>query len=234
DFLKKARFPYAIGYGLTETAPLITNAVVGKTRVGSIGVPAYEVEVKLDNVNPVTGEGEIIARGDNVMLGYYKDPDRTRGVISDDGWFHTGDLATVDSKGRYYIKGRLGSTILGPSGENIYPEEIEQVINEIDGVADSLVVDRDGKLVALVKFDENVINWNQEGEDKLFEKLQSMKESLMETVNKRVKKQSKINDVEIMKTDFEKTATMKIRRFMYKQQTPPEQKEEGQEATKKE
>ena len=119
DFLHKARFPYAIGYGLTETAPLITNACVGKTAVGSIGVPAYNVEVKLMNVNPETGEGEIVAKGDNVMLGYYRDPERTRAVLSDDGWFRTSDLACKDSKGRYYIKGRLGNMIVGPSGENI-------------------------------------------------------------------------------------------------------------------
>lgn len=105
DFLNKAGFPYAIGYGLTETAPLITNACVGKTVVGSIGVPAYNVEVKLQNVNPETGEGEIVAKGDNVMLGYYRDPERTRSVLTDDGWFRTNDLACQDSKGRYYIKG---------------------------------------------------------------------------------------------------------------------------------
>ncbi|HBH08796.1 MAG TPA: AMP-binding protein, partial [Rikenellaceae bacterium] len=98
DFLNKAGFPYAIGYGLTETAPLITNACVGKTVVGSIGVPAYNVEVKLQNVNPETGEGEIIAKGDNVMLGYYRDPERTRSVLTDDGWFRTNDLACQDSK----------------------------------------------------------------------------------------------------------------------------------------
>ena len=103
DFLNKARFPYAIGYGLTETAPLITNACVGKTVVGSIGVPAYNVEVKLQNVDPATGEGEIIAKGDNVMLGYYRDPERTRAALTDDGWFRTHDLACMDSKGRYYI-----------------------------------------------------------------------------------------------------------------------------------
>ena len=100
DFLNKARFPYAIGYGLTETAPLITNACVGKTVVGSIGVPAYNVQVKLQNVDPATGEGEIIAKGDNVMLGYYRDPERTRAALTDDGWFRTNDLASVDSKGR--------------------------------------------------------------------------------------------------------------------------------------
>jgi Long-chain acyl-CoA synthetases (AMP-forming) len=231
-FLLKAKFPYAIGYGLTETAPLITNACVGKTVVGSIGVPAWNVEVKLDNVNPQTGEGEIVARGDNVMLGYYRDPERTRAVLTDDGWFHTSDLATVDAKGRYYIKGRIGNMIVGASGENIYPEEIEQVINEINGVNESLVVQRGGKLVALVKFDDNVINWNQEREDKFFENLQAKKQAVLEYVNKHVSKQSKIGEVEAMKDEFEKTATHKIRRFKYKEGAKPEQ-QKGQDQQEK-
>ena len=219
EFLNKARFPYAIGYGLTETAPLITNACVGKTVVGSIGVPAYNVEVKLQNVNPETGEGEIIAKGDNVMLGYYRDPERTRAALTDDGWFRTNDLACVDSKGRYYIKGRLGNMIVGPSGENIYPEEIEQVINDIRGVEESLVIERDGKLVALVKYEDSILLWNQESEDKLFEMLQARRDAILDFVNKHVSKQSKISDVEAVKDDFEKTATQKIRRFKYKDKT---------------
>ena len=216
EFLNKARFPYAIGYGLTETAPLITNACVGKTVVGSIGVPAFNVEVKLQNVNPETGEGEIIAKGDNVMLGYYRDPERTRAALTDDGWFRTNDLACVDSKGRYYIKGRLGNMIVGPSGENIYPEEIEQVINDIRGVEESLVIERDGKLVALVKFDEEFVDWNTlEKEEQFYEKLEARKKAVMDYVNKRVSKQSKIGEVNAMKESFEKTATQKIRRFKY-------------------
>ena len=215
DFLIKAKFPYSIGSGLTETAPLITNACVGKTKVGSIGVPAYNVQVKLDNINPETGEGEIVAKGDNVMLGYYKDPERTRQVLSDDGWFRTNDLACMDENGRFYIKGRLNNMILGPSGENIYPEEIEQVINNFGGVNESLVMERDGKLVALVKFDDNVLNWNQETEDKFFENLQAKKKAVLDYVNKHVGKSSKVNSVEVVKEDFEKTATHKIRRFKY-------------------
>ncbi len=216
EFLNKAKFPYAIGYGLTETAPLITNACVGKTVVGSIGVPAYNVDVKLQNVNPETGEGEIIAKGDNVMLGYYRDPERTRAALTDDGWFRTNDLACVDSKGRYYIKGRLGNMIVGPSGENIYPEEIEQVINDIRGVEESLVIERDGKLVALVKFDEEFVDWNTlEKEEQFYEKLEARKKAVMDYVNKRVSKQSKIGEVNAMKESFEKTATQKIRRFKY-------------------
>ena len=215
EFLKKAHFPYAIGYGLTETAPLITNACVGKTVVGSCGVPAWNVEVKLQNVDPATGQGEIIARGDNVMLGYYKDPERTRSVLSDDGWFRTHDLASVDEKGRYYIKGRLGNMIVGASGENIYPEEIEQVINSVEGVNESLVMERDGKLVALVKFDDKILDWDQAYEDEFFEKLEARKKAVLDFVNKHVSKQSKVGEVEAMKDPFEKTATQKIRRFKY-------------------
>ncbi|MBO4595164.1 MAG: AMP-binding protein [Bacteroidales bacterium] len=215
-FLKKCRFPYAIGYGLTECAPLVCNAMVGRTAVGSIGIPSCKVEVKLRDVNPETGEGEIICRGDNVMMGYYKDPERTAQVIDDDGWFRTNDVATVDKYGNYYIKGRLNNTILGPSGENIYPEEIEQVINDEEGVSESLVMERGGKLVALVKFEDNVLDWDLEGEEKFYEAIEARKKALMERINKLVGKNSQISEVNAVKDPFEKTATQKIRRFVYK------------------
>ena len=216
-FLIDCHFPYAVGYGLTETAPLVCNVMVDKKkRLGSIGYPSYKVEVRLDNVNPATGEGEIVVRGDNVMLGYYKDPERTLQVLDDNGWFHTNDVATVDKDGIYYIKGRLNNTILGPSGENIYPEEIEMVINDMEGVEESLVMERDGKLVALVKFSDNAINWDQKKEDKWFEELENRKKAVMDWVNKTVGKNSKIGEVDAMKEPFEKTATQKIRRFKYK------------------
>ena len=216
-FLIDCHFPYAVGYGLTETAPLVCNVMVDKKkRLGSIGYPSYKVEVRLDNVNPATGEGEIVVRGDNVMLGYYKDPERTLQVLDDNGWFHTNDVATVDKDGIYYIKGRLNNTILGPSGENIYPEEIEMVINDMEGVEESLVMERDGKLVALVKFSDNAINWDQNKEDKWFEELENRKKAVMDWVNKTVGKNSKIGEVDAMKEPFEKTATQKIRRFKYK------------------
>lgn len=227
EFLKKAKFPYAIGYGLTETAPLICNAGVKYTRPGSTGVAAYGVTVKLINVNPETGEGEIVCKGDNVMLGYYKDPERTRSVFTDDGWFKTNDLAVVDEKGRYYIKGRLSNMILGPSGENIYPEEIEKVINDIDEVNESIVMERDGRLVALVQFNDNIIDWDQEGEDQFFEKLEARKKAIISYVNKHVNKFSKINDVEVMKEPFEKTATQKIRRFKYKKDSQDSSKSQA-------
>ncbi len=217
EFLIKCGFPYAVGYGLTETAPLVCNVIVTKKkRLGSIGVASYKVDIRLDNVDPQTGEGEIVCRGDNVMLGYYRDPERTLQVLDDEGWFHTNDVATMDEQGNYYIKGRLNNTILGPSGENIYPEEIEQVINNIEGVEESLVMERDGKLVALVKFTDNAINWDQATEDKWFEELEARKKAILEWVNKKVGKNSKIGEVDAMKEPFEKTATQKIRRFKYK------------------
>ena len=217
QFLIECKFPYAVGYGLTETAPLVCNVMVDKKKhLGSIGVATYKVDIRLDNVNPANGEGEIVVRGDNVMLGYYKDPERTLQVLDDEGWFHTNDIATMDDEGLYYIKGRLNNTILGPSGENIYPEEIEQVINNIDGVEESLVMERDGKLVALVKFEDNAIDWNQATEDKWFEELESRKKAVLDWVNKTVGRNSKIGEVDAMKEPFEKTATQKIRRFKYK------------------
>lgn len=215
-FLGKARFPYAIGYGLTETAPLICGAAPFKTKVGSTGTPAYGVQVRLDNINPETGEGELVVKGDNVMRGYYKDYYRTLEVMTSDGWFHTGDLAAVDKKGRYFIKGRLGNMILGPSGENIYPEEIESVINNIDGINESIVVERGGRLVALVHFDDNVLDWNTENQDKLLYELEKKKQEILEFVNSHVNKNSKIKEVEVEKEPFAKTATLKIKRFLYK------------------
>ncbi len=214
-FLLKARFPYAIGYGLTETSPLL-SFMMGRNRTpGSIGIPCRGVTLKLYNPDPATGEGEIVAKGPNVMLGYYKDPNRTRAAFTPDGWFRTNDLACLDEKGRYHIKGRLNNMILGPSGENIYPEEIEQVINGIDTVNESVIVSRQGKLVALVNFDETAIDWNHEGEEEFLKKLEEKKEMILGIVNKNVNKTSKVSDVQVMKEPFEKTATRKIRRFKY-------------------
>lgn len=224
-FLRKIHFPYAIGYGMTEAAPLICTANAKQTYLGSTGGAAYGVSVKLINVNPETGEGEVVACGDNIMLGYYKDPIRTREMFTEDGWLKTNDLAVMDEKGRVFIKGRLNNMILGPSGENIYPEEIEKVINDIADVTESLVVERDGKLVALVQMDENAINWNLSGEKDFYEKLEQAQKAIMEQVNKVVGKSSKVSSVEIQKEPFKKTATMKIRRFLYKDGKKPESTE---------
>ena len=224
-FLLKANFPYAIGYGLTETSPLLGYAMNGWRAVGSFGYPVYNVKLKLHNVNPETGEGEVVAKGPNVMLGYYKDPVRTKSVFTEDGWFRTNDIAVKDEKGRYFIKGRNNNMILGPSGENIYPEEIESVINNVDGVNESIVVERNGRLVALVQLDENMIEWDKEGEDNFYEKLDAMKEKIQKMVNKNVNKTSQVSSVEVMKESFEKTATQKIRRFKYKDSAPTVEEE---------
>ena len=226
NFLLKAKFPYAIGYGLTETSPLLGYSMKGWRTVGSFGYPVYNVKLRLDNVNPETGEGEIVAKGPNVMLGYYKDPSRTKSVFTEDGWFRTSDIAVQDEKGRFFIKGRNNNMILGPSGENIYPEEIENVINNVEGVSESIVVERDGKLVALVQPDENYIQWDKVGEDKLYEKLDAWKAKLLKITNKNVSKASQVNSVEVMKEPFEKTATQKIRRFKYKESAPTVEEEQ--------
>ena len=225
-FLLKAKFPYAIGYGLTETSPLLGYSMNGWRTVGSFGYPVYNVQLKLDNVNPETGEGEVVAKGPNVMLGYYKDPKRTKSVFTEDGWFRTSDIAIQDEKGRFYIKGRNSNMILGPSGENIYPEEIENVINNVEGVSESIVVERDGRLVALVAPQENFIQWDKEGEDKLYEKLDAWKKKLLSITNKNVSKASQVSSIEVMKEPFEKTATQKIRRFKYKDSAPTVEEEQ--------
>lgn len=229
-FLLKAGFPYAIGYGLTETSPLLGYAMHGWRAVGSFGYPVYNVKLKLHDVNPETGEGEIIAKGPNVMLGYYKDPKRTKSVFTEDGWFRTSDIAVQDEKGRFFIKGRNNNMILGPSGENIYPEEIENVINNVEGVSESIVVERDGKLVALVQPAENYIEWDKESEDKFYEKLDSWKAKVMKITNKNVSKASQVNSVEVMKEPFEKTATQKIRRFKYKDSAPTVEEEQKEKS----
>ena len=225
NFLLKARFPYAIGYGLTETSPLLGYAMDGWRAVGSFGYPVYNVELKLHNVNPETGEGEIVAKGPNVMLGYYKDPKRTKSVFTEDGWFRTSDIAIKDEMGRYYIKGRNSNMILGPSGENIYPEEIENVLNNVEGVSESIVVERNGRLVALVAPIENFIEWDNESEDKLYENIAKWKAKILNITNKSVNKSSQVSSVEVMKKPFEKTATQKIRRFLYKDSAPTVEEE---------
>ena len=234
SFLLKAKFPYAIGYGLTETSPLLGYAMHGWRAVGSFGYPVHNVKLKLHNVNPETGEGEVVAKGPNVMLGYYKDPKRTKSVFTEDGWFRTSDIAVQDEKGRFYIKGRNSNMILGPSGENIYPEEIENVINNVEGVSESIVVERDGRLVALVQPAENFISWDKENEDKLYEKLDKWKAALLKTVNRNVNKTSQVSSVEVMKDPFEKTATQKIRRFKYKDEAPTVEAEKAEKNEKTE
>jgi len=217
SFLRKIRFPYAIGYGLTETAPLICDAGPKRTHLGSTGTASHQVSVRLANVNPETGIGELQVKGPNVMLGYYKDYRRTQAVMTEDGWFRTGDMASTDKKRRYYIHGRSGNVIIGASGENIYPEEIESVINNMESVNESLVISRSGQLVALVQLIDGVIDWDLEGEDRFIENMEKRRKEIKDAVNAKVSQFLKIKDVEFMKEPFNKTATHKIRRFLYQE-----------------
>lgn len=219
-FLHTARFPYFIGYGLTETSPLLAVASYRDTVPGAAGKPVIGVELKINNPNSETGEGEIIARGANVMPGYYLDPERTAAAFTEDGWFRTNDLAAVDASGRYFIKGRLSNMILGPSGENIYPEEIEKIFNEMKEVDEAIVVERKGKLVGLVCVAEGVIDWDSLDSLMEISEVEEVKKMIMNYVNERVRISSRISEVQIMTEPFEKTATMKIRRFLYNDSAP--------------
>lgn len=251
-FLIESKFPYAIGYGLTETAPLLAGAVGKMVRWQSTGPAMHGVTLRIDNPNPENGEGEIVAKSPCVMMGYYKNPDATEQAFTADGYFRTKDLGIIDKDGRLYIKGRLSNMILGPSGENIYPEEIESVINGHPMVAESVVTQQKGKLVALVHFNpdklkaleeakeeaiaayyekkeqlmhsfeekkEQLMHSYEETKDaavKIFnEKIEQLKKEVYEYVNTRVNKFSKISAVKDQPHQFEKTATQKIKRYLY-------------------
>ncbi|PID94043.1 MAG: hypothetical protein CSA95_04580 [Bacteroidetes bacterium] len=222
-FLYEANFPYAIGYGLTETAPLVAGFAPVNRRLYSIGKPAEGVELKLRDVNPDTGEGEIVVRGPNVMRGYYKEPEMTAEVLDEKGWFRTGDIGLFDRKGVLFMKGRIKNVIIGASGENIYPEEIESVINSNAFVAESLVVEQNGKLVAMVHLNvEKVKQYYQEFVEKSQHEFQETVDDLLvelhEFVNQRVSKFAKLSMVIYQELPFEKTATQKIKRYLYLQQ----------------
>ena len=222
-FLLEARLPYAIGYGLTETAPLLAGATPDAVRLGSTGTAAPGVVLRLDNINPDTRQGEIVAKTPSIMLGYYKNPEATKEAFTADGWFRTGDLGELGKDGYLYIKGRLKNMIVGPSGENIYPEDIETVLNSHVCVADSIVTQQEGRLVALVhynteqleaKFDE----WRDEWENKKGEwerRKEEFKKELLEYVNSKVNRFSRISEVVEEKNEFVRTPTQKIRRFLY-------------------
>jgi long-chain acyl-CoA synthetase len=219
-FLREARFPYAIGYGLTETSPLLAGTNAENTRLQSTGPAMEGVELKINNPDPITGEGEIWARGANVMMGYYKEPDKTREVLTEDGWFKTGDLGVFDKNHFLYIKGRLKNMIVGENGENIYPEEIESVINNFRHVVESLVVREKGKLVAMVHFnrDEIIQRYHELREEvHLYaeEKIEELRKELRDYINSRVNRFSRIQYVSVQNEPFEKTATHKIKRFLY-------------------
>ena len=218
-FLLEARFPYAIGYGLTETSPLIAAAPPDMVRLGSTGPVVKGVELRLLDKDPKTGVGEIAVKGDNVFKGYFNNPEATSSAFTEDGWFKTRDLGKLDKDGWLYIKGRSSTTIIGPSGENIYPEEVESVINSHDMVAESLVTNRKGRLTALVHFDSEKLKAFLESTDELKrttqEKLENLKKEVLEYVNQKVSKFSRISEIDPQEEEFEKTATHKIKRYLY-------------------
>ena len=222
-FLMEARVPYAIGYGLTETAPLLAGAAPSQVRLGSTGPQAPGVQLRLENVNPETRQGEIVALTPSVMLGYYKSPEVTKEVFTADGWFRTGDLGEFDKDGWLYIKGRLKNMIVGPGGENIYPEDIESVLNSHVCIADSIVTEHEGRLVALVHFNREEIesmidDWREEWEtykEAWEAKTEQLKQEIMEFVNAKVNRFSRISEVVEEKEEFVKTPTHKIKRFLY-------------------
>jgi len=219
-FLREAKFPYAIGYGLTETSPLLAGANAKNTVFESTGPSVEGIELRINNPDPKTNEGEIWARGPIVMKGYYKEPEMTKEVLTPDGWFKTGDLGFLDSKNNLYIKGRLKNMIVGASGENIYPEEIESVINNFRFVVESLVIQQKGKLVAYVHLNlEELEKKYQHLKNDMTELYEDKKEELLaelkEYVNSHVSKFSQINKVVLQPVPFQKTATLKIKRFLY-------------------
>ncbi len=218
-FLREANFPYAIGYGLTETSPLIAGTSPDKTRFRSTGPALPKIELKIVPQNAGQKDGEIWVRGENVMKGYFKDPDRTQEVITSDGWLKTGDLGELDKDGYLYIKGRLKNMLLGPSGENIYPEQIESVLNESDHVLESLVFQQEGKLVARVhlnyeRLDEE-FHINKLSDAQYEKKIRDLLDSIRQQTNERLSAFSRLHRMIEQPEPFEKTPTQKIKRYLY-------------------
>ena len=210
-FLHSIRFPYTVGYGATECAPIICYEDWKTTRVGSCGKAVINMEVRIDSPDPAHVAGEILCRGKNVMLGYYKNEELTRQTIDADGWYHTGDLGIMDSDGRVYIKGRSKNMILGSSGQNIYPEEIEDQLNSMPFVAESLVVDRAGTLVALVYPDTDRVA----AEGKTAQDVIALMEENRVAINRQLPVYSQIARFVIQEEEFEKTPKKSIKRFLY-------------------
>ncbi|SHF39189.1 long-chain acyl-CoA synthetase [Mariniphaga anaerophila] len=220
QFLYEGKFPYAIGYGLTETSPLLAGAVGKNVRIGSTGLAMDGVKLRLGDADLKTGEGEIQAKGENVMRGYYKSPELTQEVFTKDGWFKTGDKGWYDKENFLYIKGRIKTMIVGASGENIYPEEIESVINKMRFVLESLVVEKKGKLVAMVHLNmdevEQHFKYLKEGAHQyISEKSDDILAEIQRKVNAQLNKFSRLQVVVLQPTPFEKTPTKKIKRFLY-------------------
>ena len=212
QFLKRINFPYTVGYGATECAPIICYADHKSFAPGSCGRAVIHMEVKVDSPDPENIPGEILARGTNVMLGYYKNEEATRQTIDSEGWYHTGDLGTMDADGNVFIKGRSKNMLLGASGQNIYPEEIEDRLNSMPLVVESVVVQRDTKLVGLVYPD-----YDEAKSQGLADKdIDAQMQQNLQDINLTQPAYCKLSAIEIQKEEFEKTPKKSIKRYLYK------------------
>lgn len=218
-FMSEGGFPYAVGYGLTETSPLLTGTSPDYVKFGSAGKPIPQVEIEIRDKDPLTGEGEIYAKGPMVMQGYYKDPEKSGEVLGKDGWFKTGDLGVIDNEGYLFIKGRSKNVIIGSNGKNIYPEEIESLINESTYVLESLVGEREGKLIARVHLSYDLIDEQHQiakiNESKTRDIIDKILKDILSEINGRVSSFSKISNIIEQSEPFEKTPTQKIKRYLY-------------------
>ena len=212
-FFKRINFPFTIGYGMTECAPIITYVHWDKTKLYSCGKAAPRMKIKIDSDNPKKIPGEVLVKGDNVFLGYYKNELATREAFVD-GWFRTGDMGIVDGDGYLYLKGRCKSMILGPSGQNIYPEEIESILNNMPYVVESLVIEDDFKLVGLVYPDFEQAQEDGLDREQLLAKLNEAKE----LTNLELDQYCKLSSVEIVDQEFEKTPKRSIKRYLYQRE----------------
>jgi len=211
-FFRKIRFPFTVGYGMTECGPLISYASWKTTRLGASGRVVDELEIRIDSPEPGKIAGEILVRGNHVMLGYYKNEEATRAILEKDGWLHTGDLGVIDEKGNIHIRGRNKSMILGPSGKNIYPEEIESILNNRFLVMESLIIEREQSLIALIFPDADAMD--RAGVTK--EKLPEIFKGYIHDLKHRLPKYIHITGFEIAESEFEKTPKRSIKRFLYK------------------
>ncbi len=210
-FLKKIEFPYTVGYGMTECGPLISYSFWKDFKQKSVGRRVDRMEVKIDSDDQKRTVGEILVKGDNLMLGYYKNPEATKEIFTKDGWMKTGDLGIIDDDNSIYIKGRNKNMILGASGQNIFPEEIEDKINNYTFVSESLVIDENGKLVALIYPDSEVmtsLEVNKDGYTSFFNEV-------IKDLNNKLPSYSKISTFRIQEEEFEKTPKRSIKRFKY-------------------
>lgn len=210
-FLRRIKFPYTIGYGMTECGPLISYAPWNVNRAGSCGRLVDRMEARIDSPDPLNTPGVLWVRGQNVMQGYFKNPEETKAVFDSDGWMRTGDVAQTDADGFLYLRGRDKSMILGPSGQNIYPEEIEQILNNQPYVAESLIVERDGKLFALIHPDMEAAQ--KAGLDNAALAKQ-MNENIKE-LNSRLPGYSQVSGSKLFEEEFEKTPKHSIKRYLY-------------------